>query len=141
MKGDSLNWKKSKWYYTPQAAYADYSALQKLPKTKLSVTHTNQAKGDSTTSTVSITNTGKAVAFFVHLRALKDKDGDDILPVIFSDNYISLAPGESRTIECTYANKDAQSASPYLQASAWNIDIAKSTIGNNAGFDEGLPGK
>jgi hypothetical protein len=43
---------------------------------------------------------------------LKEKNSDDILPVIFSDNYISLAPGESRTIECSYENKDAGNGVP-----------------------------
>jgi len=50
----------------------------------------------------------------VHLRTLKNKDGDDILPVIFEDNYLLLAPGESRTIECSYQNKDAGNAKPSL---------------------------
>ena len=39
-KKDELNWKNSKWYYTPQSAFTDYSALQNLNKTKLSVGYT-----------------------------------------------------------------------------------------------------
>mgnify|MGYP001557521403 CR=1 FL=1 len=34
--------------------------------------------------------------------------GADILPAIYSDNSIQLAPGESRTISITYAVKDAK---------------------------------
>jgi len=67
------------------------------------------------------TNTGKIVAFQLHLRALKGKTGDDILPVIFSDNYFELAPGETRTIHCTYADRDAEGAQPFFLVSAWNI--------------------
>jgi hypothetical protein len=29
------------------------------------------------------------------VRTLKERNGDDILPVIFSDNYISLAPAKA----------------------------------------------
>jgi exo-1,4-beta-D-glucosaminidase len=134
-----LNWKKSNWYTTPESVYADYTALQGIPKTTIKLSHTEKAGTDSTTHTVTITNTGKTVAFFVHLRALKGKTGDDILPVIFSDNYISLAPGETRIVSCTYKNKDAQNATPYFLTSAWNLDTAKSNSDQQAGFEEGLP--
>ena len=85
--------------------------------------------------TITIKNTGKVVAFFVHVRCLQHKNGDDILPVIFSDNYISLAPGESRTIECTYENKYATDATPFITISGWNIDAAKSKAGKDVGFE------
>ena len=94
---------------------------------------------DSTIHTVTLINTGKTVAFFVHLRALKGKDGDDILPLIFSDNYISLAPGEKRMIKCTYATRNAQNIKPYFITSAWNLDVEQSKGGEHAGFENGLP--
>lgn len=148
-KGDALNWGKSTWYTTPQSDYADYSALQTLGKTTLTMTVSGQhsaaarpaavrrksthtkpptvkkipsATTDSTSHDVTITNTGKTVAFQVHLRALKGKSGDDILPIIFSDNYIELAPGETRTIHVTYATRDAEGIAPYFSISAWNTD-------------------
>src|SRR5206468_1563333 len=30
-KRDELNWAMSRWYYTPQSNFADFSALEKLP--------------------------------------------------------------------------------------------------------------
>src|ERR1700744_1953472 len=113
-KPDVLNWKKSKWYMTPETSYTNFSALQNIGKTALKLSYQTEKGADTTMNKVTITNTGKTVAFQVHLRALKGKDGDDILPVIFSDNYIQLAPGETRLIQCSFANKDANAASPYL---------------------------
>ena len=122
-KGDSLDWAKSNWYMTPQAAYADYSALQTLPRTTLKWTVSSSGQhADSTTHQVTITNTGKVVAFQVHLRALRSKGGDDILPVIFSDNYIELAPGETRTIHCAFATRDGAGTAPAFGVTAWNAD-------------------
>jgi exo-1,4-beta-D-glucosaminidase len=135
-KKDELNWAKSKWYYTPQSAFADFSALQNLPKTTLTVHHTTTKTESQTTHKITITNTGKAVAFFVHLRTLKEKGGDDMLPVIFEDNYLLLAPGETRVIECSYENKDAGKGTPYILVNGWNVDTAGSKIGENAGFGE-----
>ena len=143
-KGDVLNWKKSKWYMTPETSYTDFSALRKLNKTTLTATwKTDKKTDDSVYHSVTITNTGSTVAFQVHLRALKKLDGDDILPVLFSDNYIELAPGESRVIECTYAIKDAErhSHAPDFLISAWNLDVQKSNVIAGVGFEEGLPGK
>ena len=141
-RAEVLNWKKSNWYTTPESVYADYSALQQIPKTALKLSHNQETtSGDSTMHMVTITNTGKSVAFFVHLRALKGKNGDDILPVIFSDNYISLAPGEKRVLTCTYSNKDAVNATPYFLTSAWNLDTAKSSGDRQGGFEDGLPDK
>jgi exo-1,4-beta-D-glucosaminidase len=157
-KGDSLNWKKSNWYTTPEASYADYSALQDMPKTTVEIRHTRLSgdgahvsgggahAGDSVMHEVKVTNTGKAVAFFVHLRALKGKGGEDILPVIVSDNYLLLAPGETRIIRCVYRPKDAGGRAgdaggdaPYFLVSGWNVDVAGSRGDGDIGFGEGLP--
>jgi exo-1,4-beta-D-glucosaminidase len=151
-KGDSLNWKKSNWYTTPESSYADYSALQDMPKTMLEIRHTRLSgasalhpgdgsahPGDSVFHELKVTNTGKAVAFFVHLRALKGKDGEDILPVIFSDNYLLLAPGETRIIRCAARARDAGDGAPYFLVSGWNVDAAGSRGDGETGFEEGLP--
>jgi exo-1,4-beta-D-glucosaminidase len=133
-KDDQLNWDKSKWFYTPEKDYADFSSLQKMPLTTLKVNYTTTEQESKTIHKITVTNTGKAVAFFVHLRALKGKDGDDILPIIFEDNYFLLTPGESRTIDCSYEKKDAGNTVPYILTSAWNIDLQNSTAGTAAGF-------
>ncbi|HEY6976840.1 MAG TPA: glycoside hydrolase family 2 protein, partial [Chitinophagaceae bacterium] len=112
----------------------DFSSLQKMPLTTLKVNYTTTEQESKTIHKITVTNTGKAVAFFVHLRALKGKDGDDILPIIFEDNYFLLTPGESRTIDCSYEKKDAGNTVPYILTSAWNIDLQNSTAGTAAGF-------
>ena len=134
-KADELNWKKSTWYYTPESSFADFRAIKDMPATTLDVHHTTTTSGNSTNHKITITNTGKSVAFFVHVRALKEKGGDDILPVIFEDNYLLLAPGETRTIDCSYENRYAGSGTPYISVSGWNVDTEHSKIGENAGFE------
>ena len=125
-KPDILDWSKSKWFITPESSYTDYSALGALSKTAVRYeVGASEFKGDSTVHEVTFTNAGKAVAFQVHLRALKGINGDDILPVIFSDNYLELAPGESRRIRCTYANRDADGAKAHFVVEGWNVNIEK----------------
>ncbi len=133
-KGDELNWKKSTWYYTPESSFADFSALKGMPAATINVNYTSLKGANESTHKITITNTGKTVAFFIHLRALKEKGGDDILPVIFEDNYLQLAPGETRTINCSYENKYAGNGKPYILISGWNLDEAKSKTGTDSGF-------
>ena len=135
-KKDELNWKKSTWYYTPQSVFTDYSALGSMPKASLSVKQSSAKATTGASHKITITNTGKSVAFFVHVRALKEKGGEDILPVIFEDNYITLAPGETRTIDCSYENKDAGKGEPYILVNGWNIDPAGSKAGENIGIEK-----
>lgn len=134
-KEDVLDWKKSTWYVTPETAYTDYSALQTLSKTSLKVTAAGgTTTRDSIAHELTVTNTGSTVAFQVHLRALKGPSGDDILPLIFDDNYFELAPGETRVIRCAFANRDAAGAIPFFRVSAWNLDDKNSKAPDNAGF-------
>jgi exo-1,4-beta-D-glucosaminidase len=135
-KEDVMNWDSSEWYYTPQSSFTDYSQLQKLASTTLQINDAATKTETETTHTITVKNTGKTVAFFVHLRALKNKDGDDILPVIFDDNYLLLAPGETRIINCVYENKYAGNAAPYILCSAWNLDIGNSKSSDGAGFTD-----
>ncbi|KAK4221766.1 family 2 putative glycoside hydrolase [Podospora fimiseda] len=92
---DVLNWGKSEWYVTPVTRYADYTGLNKLATADVSVTAAAAAgKGEVV---VTLENKAKVVAFFVSLN-LVDKDGNDVLPVRWDDNYVSLWPGEKLTL-------------------------------------------
>src|SRR5208282_1740887 len=99
-KPETLDWAKSNWYMTPTESYADYTSLAQLPKVRLNVSSRSETKGDDTMTRVTVENPSKNLAFFVRLK-LKGK-GEEILPVVWQDNYISLLPGEKREITATY---------------------------------------
>jgi hypothetical protein len=75
--------------------------------------------------TVTLTNTGQVPAVMLRLN-LKGDDGEQILPVIYSDNYLHLLPGESRTIDIEWKNEDARGAKPIVEITGMNVP--KSTI-------------
>jgi exo-1,4-beta-D-glucosaminidase len=56
----------------------------------------------------------------VRLKVTKGPDGDEVLPVLWGDNYFELLPGERRTVTATYRAKDLGRATPSVQAEAWN---------------------
>ena len=48
---------------------------------------------------VTLTNTGSSVAFFVEVVAVDQGTGRRIVPIFWSDNYVTLLPGEQRTVK------------------------------------------
>ncbi len=106
-KPDVLDWSHSTWYYTPASVFANFTALHTLPRLELTLSATSQINGDGEYTRATIQNPSQSLAFMVHLKVMKvmpgadEDDPDDlaeVLPVIWEDNYISLLPGEKRTI-------------------------------------------
>ena len=47
---------------------------------------------------------------------------DEILPVLWEDNYFALLPGETRHVTATYHARDAGKARPSVQIEGWNVN-------------------
>jgi len=120
-KQETLDWSKSNWYMTPTATFADYTALSQLPKVKLKVTSRTERKGDDTLTHVMLENPNKSLAFFVRLKLSKGAGGEEVLPVIWQDNYVSLLPGEKRDLTATYRSAALGAAKPTIEVSGWNL--------------------
>ena len=74
---------------------------------------------------ITITNQGHVPAVMLRLN-LKGDDGEQILPVIYSDNYFHLMPGESRTISIEWKADDARGCNPIVEITGMNI--SKTTV-------------
>jgi len=107
---------------TPTESYADYTTLSQLPKVKLNVTERTEHKGEEAVTHVTLTNPSKSLAFFVRLKVDKGSQGDEILPVIWQDNYISLLPGEKREVTATYRAGELGASKPVVEVSGWNVE-------------------
>ena len=75
---------------------------------------------------ITLINTGQVPAVMLRLN-LKGSDGEQILPVIYSDNYLHLMPGETRTIDIEWKAEDARGAKPIVEISGMNVP--QTTIG------------
>lgn len=124
-KAETLDWAKSNWYTTPTSTFADYSALAQLPKVKLNVTTRDEREngnGADAVTRVIVENPSKSIAFFVRLKLDKTKGGEEILPVVWQDNYITLLPGEKRELTATCHSRSAATARPEVEVSGWNVE-------------------
>jgi exo-1,4-beta-D-glucosaminidase len=121
---DVLDWKNTQWYYTPTKVHADLTGLAQLPPTTLTARIRFDDEAPEGRASVSIENTGKALAFQVRLKLLDPGTGKEILPVFWGDNYLALFPGETQEIAVSYPRGGA-AAHPALEADAWNVPSAR----------------
>jgi exo-1,4-beta-D-glucosaminidase len=70
---------------------------------------------------VTIRNPSKDLAFFIRLKLDKAPTREEILPVLWEDNYVSLLPGESREISAQYSVRDSGPGTPMLEIKGWNV--------------------
>jgi Exo-beta-D-glucosaminidase Ig-fold domain len=91
---------KSNWYMTAVKTYANLTGLNGLPSNSgLTATPSRTVSGGQETVQVYLTNTSATnIAFFVRPEVTAGNSGPEVLPVNYTDNYISLWPGETTTI-------------------------------------------
>ena len=120
-KADTLNWAKQQdTVYTPQAEFGDLTGLNSLPQVKLNA---NVVSGTGTAQ-VTVSNPSKAIAFMVHLRVTRGKDGEDLTPIFWDDNYFSLLPGESRTVAAKFDQSSLDGKEAVVVLDGWNVSPA-----------------
>jgi len=104
--------------------------LNNMPVVKLDVKVKQQDKADSCLLTVTLHNPTSQIALMSHLQLRQQGTNLRVLPVYYSDNYISLVPGESRVITIEAAKKDMNGKQPLILADGWNITVPEATFGN-----------
>jgi Exo-beta-D-glucosaminidase Ig-fold domain len=70
---------------------------------------------------VKLSNPSPVVALMAHIQLRRQSSNDRVLPVYYSDNYVSLLPGESRTISVEAATKDLHGQEPSIALDGWNV--------------------
>jgi hypothetical protein len=87
------------------AKSSEYRQLTRLPQVRLNAAAVSHTEGGMTTITVQLSNPAATVSLSNKLTLLSAKDQKRILPAFYSDNYVSLLPGETRTVEIEYPSK------------------------------------
>lgn len=103
-------------YWLPDSTGA-YSGLQHIPAAQAAI----QARQVADSSIeVTITNPAVApVAFFNRLSLVQADTKERILPVFYSDNYVSVLPGETKKVQLSYTPAGNQKL--LLSAQGWNL--------------------
>lgn len=86
---------------------------------------------------VTLHNPGPHIALMAHLQLRRSDSGERVLPVYYSDNYVSLGPGETLNITIEAAEAGLKGEKPLVVVDGWNISVkpftsVEATIGLNA---------
>jgi mannosylglycoprotein endo-beta-mannosidase len=104
-------------YWLPDTT-GNYTGLQHMAASQLQTGVRQTAPGKVA---VTLTNPGGApVAFFNRLSLVDAQTHKRLLPVFYSDNYVSVLPGTSKTITIDY-DANQYPTQPMLSISGWNL--------------------
>lgn len=107
-------------FYWQGKEEGNWQALRTLADAKVSFKASSVKDGGVWKSSVSVTNDSSVPALMLRLKACDGK-GRLIAPVLYSDNYFFLMPGESRTIDVEVAQSDSKGR-PHFELSGFNIN-------------------
>ena len=95
-------------------------ALRGVAKTSPKVQVTRTASTDEYCFRVNVTNNDRVPAMMLRLKAVDKATGDLVLPVLYSDNYFFLMPGESRTVSVRVRKEDC-AGKPHIVLCGFNV--------------------
>lgn len=115
--GAVYDWERADWWGIPIESYPDLRFVTGLPQAEVEMKTTSIPEGFE----ITLTNKSEVVAYQNILKA-KSADGQMIPGILWSDNFISLCPGESKTVRCTLP-ADCRFAD--ISLSSWNAICKK----------------
>jgi len=121
----TFDFAKTDYTHTPAARHEDLTILKDLPAAKL-VARAELAKTARGTELVlNLENPSAALAFQINA-AVRTRNGSLIAPVLWSDNWIELVPGEKRTLKALLPDSGAES--PIVLIDSWNAGSQDVTL-------------
>ena len=118
-------------FYWRETVQDNFQALDSLPMVTVGVQATQQTVGSNCVINVTLTNGAPTVAVMTHLQLRQAASGRRVLPVFYSDNYISLLPGESRALTITAATTNLNGNAPLLAVDGWNVTVIPDAASSN----------
>ncbi|KPK86598.1 MAG: beta-glycosidase [Bacteroides sp. SM23_62_1] len=99
----------------------NYQILNDLPVVQLN--HSTQVKksGDKWMLVTTLSNSSEHPALMIRLKVVGKNSGERILPVFYSDNYVSLMPGEEKVITMKLMDRDTRGEKPDVKISGFNL--------------------
>jgi hypothetical protein len=114
------------FYWRAQPGYPDvFTDMEKMAAVTLDVKAERKDLDGNRLLTVTLHNPTGHVAVMAHLQLRRQKSSERVLPVYSSDNYLSLTPGETRTITMEAAVRDFAGEDALVLVDGWNTTVAR----------------
>jgi exo-1,4-beta-D-glucosaminidase len=103
-----------------QESWADFKPLRSMAKVKLDVEASLRKSPEESEVAVSLRNPTGHVAFFVRAEITAGRDGNEILPITFDNNYVTVFPGETVVVHGHIEKADMRRDQPWLRVEGVN---------------------
>ncbi len=113
-----FDWSATLYTHTPAELYPDLTALARLPQSSVQAQAVSVQTQHGREIRLHLTNHSNALAFQIRV-VVRTPSGGLIAPVMWSDDWIELVPGESRTL--TAVLPLSAPANAVVKLSGWNI--------------------
>jgi exo-1,4-beta-D-glucosaminidase len=125
-KPDRIDWASTHGNFQSHAAfepdgYADLTGLQKLGSAQVKAVAATRREGDEVVMAVTIRNVSAGGTPVVSARADVFAGRREVLPIRWSDNQITLWPGEQQTITAHYEADALRGGRPAVRLTAFNL--------------------
>jgi exo-1,4-beta-D-glucosaminidase len=104
-----------------ETSWADFTALNSMPRTDVKIALSVTGAGEESRAAITLTNSSANPAFFMRIELIKGPDGDEVLPITYEDNYITLFANESRTLAARFRTADLAGEHAYLRLEGYNV--------------------
>ncbi len=104
----------------------DLTDMNKLPTVTLEAKAQRKDADGKRLITVTLHNPTANIAVMAHVQLRRKNSGERVLPVYYSDNYISLVPNESRTLTIEADLSVFNGEDALVMLDGWNVTVAPS---------------
>ena len=103
------------FYWLSADGKNDFRAITQMPKVDLQLTSTTTTKDNDIVMRIKVKNSTNRLAFMHRLMITKGDSDDEVLPTFWTDNFLTIFPGEEREVMATFARQDLEGATPVLK--------------------------
>ena len=57
----------------------------------------------------------------IRVNVVGDQDGEQFLPIFYSDNYFALMPGEKKEVKINWKDVDTRGNAPKVEITGYNV--------------------
>ena len=109
-------------FYINGKEYGNHQVLKNIAKADIrSKVSFEKGKDGQWKGTVTIENLSRVPAIMIRLNVVGKKDGEQILPMFYSDNYFNLMPGEKKTVSLRWYDADTRGNKPEVKITGYNF--------------------
>lgn len=118
--GDPKN--DESFFQLKQASWADLTSLNKMPRVPLEIKGTLRYANALDRVLVILHNPTRHIAFFERVEVTDGKDGNEILPITYNNNYVTVFPRETVSITGQFRRTAVSTFHPWLRLEGYDTD-------------------